>query len=187
PGPACYRRDGPLTVTDCNLLLGKLQPQHFPRVFGPSGDLPLSADASRERMEALLADVERVTGRRLGVEEAAEGLLEIAVANMANAIKAVSLRRGHDVTRAALVCFGGAGGQHACRVADALGITQVQCHPLASVLSAYGMGLADRRVLREATLALPLDEEGIGRIDAEVARLADAAKGELAGQGVDIA
>jgi 5-oxoprolinase (ATP-hydrolysing) len=103
---------------------------------------------------------------------------------MANAIKAVSLRRGQDVTRAALVCFGGAAGQHACRVADALGISTVQCHPLASVLSAYGMGLADRRVLREATLALPLDEGGIGQIEAAVARLGQEAQGELAGQGI---
>ena len=184
PGPACYRRGGPLAVTDCNLLLGKLQPQHFPSVFGPSGDQPLDFDAALSRMEELLADVAAATGKRLSAEEAAEGFLEIAVANMANAIKAVSLRRGHDVTRAALVCFGGAGGQHACLVADALGITQVQCHPLASVLSAYGMGLADRRVLREETLALPLGEDGIAAIDEAVSRLGNEARSDLEGQGI---
>jgi 5-oxoprolinase (ATP-hydrolysing) len=184
PGPACYRRGGPLTVTDCNLLLGKLRPAHFPSLFGPGGDQPLDEAAAGERMDALLAEVLRATGRRFSREEAAEGFLEIAVANMANAIKAVSLRRGHDVTRAALVCFGGAAGQHACRTADALGVTRVLCHPLASVLSAYGMGLADRRVLREATLALPLDEDGMADIDAAVARLGEEAEQALRAQGV---
>jgi 5-oxoprolinase (ATP-hydrolysing) len=187
PGPACYRRGGPLTVTDCNLLLGKLQPDHFPAVFGPAGDRPLDPAAARERMDALLADVAAATGRRLTVEDAAEGFLAIAVANMANAIKAVSLRRGHDVARAALVCFGGAGGQHACRVADALGMARVLCHPLASVLSAYGMGLADRRVLREATLGVPLDAEGWAAIAAAVARVGAEAQAALAAQGVGAA
>ena len=185
PGPACYRRGGPLAVTDCNLLLGKLQPRHFPRVFGAGGTEPLDPDAARQRMDELLADVERATGKCLTGEQAAEGFLEIAVANMANAIKAVSLRRGHDVTRAALVCFGGAGGQHACRVADALGITDVLCHPLASVLSAFGMGLADRRVLRERTLALPLIDSSIAAIEAAVEQLGREASEELAAQGVD--
>jgi len=185
PGPACYRRGGPLTVTDCNLLLGKLQPRHFPSVFGPGGDAPLDPGAAAGRMDELLADVEHAGSTRLTREQAAEGFLDIAVANMANAIKAVSLRRGHDVTRAALVCFGGAGGQHACRVADALGMSEVLCHPLASVLSAYGMGLADRRVVRERTLALPLDEAGIAAIAAAVEALGEEAKAELAAQGID--
>jgi 5-oxoprolinase (ATP-hydrolysing) len=185
PGPACYRRGGPLTVTDCNLLLGKLRPSHFPSVFGPGGDEPLDPAASARRMDEILTAVERATGKRLTREEAAEGFLDIAVANMANAIKAVSLRRGHDVTRAALVCFGGAGGQHACRVAEALDIGEVLCHPLASVLSAYGMGLAERGVLLERTLALELSEAGIAAIDAAVAELGEEAKGELAAQGLD--
>ena len=184
PGPACYRRGGPLTVTDCNLLLGKLHPQHFPSVFGPSATQPIDLEAARGRMEEQLDKLDRATGTRMSVEEAAEGFLEIAVANMANAIKAVSLRRGHDVTRAALVSFGGAGGQHACLVADALGIAQVQCHPLASVLSAYGMGLADRRVLREETLALPLDGERFGGLVRAAARLGDEARAGLAEQAI---
>jgi 5-oxoprolinase (ATP-hydrolysing) len=185
PGPACYRRGGPLTVTDCNLLLGKLIPEHFPPVFGPGGDEPLDAAAACKRMDEVLAEVDRATGQSMSREQAAEGFLDIAVANMANAIKAVSLRRGHDVTRAALVCFGGAAGQHACRVADALGITQVLCHPLASVLSAYGMGLADRRVLRERTLGRELAADNREAIEAAVNELGEEAKSELAAQGID--
>ncbi|MBV1916983.1 MAG: hydantoinase B/oxoprolinase family protein [Sphingomonadaceae bacterium] len=184
PGPACYRREGPLAVTDCNLILGKLQPEHFPAVFGPDGDEPLDLPAARRSLDTILDHVERSTGRRPSREEAAEGFLDIAVANMANAIKAVSLRQGQDVTRAALVCFGGAGGQHACKVADALGIGQVLCHPLASVLSAYGMGLADRSVMHEATVAVPLDESAEARISAAVCDLEAAATAALAAQGV---
>ena len=185
PGPACYRRGGPLAVTDCNLLLGKLRTRHFPHVFGPGGDEPLSLSAARERMDAVLACVRSAIGREMTREEAAEGFLEIAVANMANAIKTVSLRRGHDVTRAALVTFGGAGGQHACKVADALGVSTVLCHPLASVLSAYGMGLAERRVLHERTLALPLEEPGRTALDDAVATLTVQARADLAAQGMD--
>ena len=184
PGPACYQRGGPLTVTDCNLLLGKLQPQHFPAVFGPGGNASIDRIAAQQKIDAVLGEVQHETGIRPSCEQAAEGFLDIAVANMANAIKAVSLRQGHDVTRAALVCFGGAGGQHACKVADALGITKVLCHPLASVLSAYGMGLADRRVVHEQTASLPLQESNIDAIDAAVVRLARQATAELAGQGV---
>ena len=182
PGPACYRRGGPLAVTDCNLLLGKLQPGHFPRVFGPKGDEPLDLETVRGKFAELVAEVKAATGRSYTPEEAAEGFLTIAVANMANAIKTISLRRGHDVTRATLVSFGGAGGQHACLVADALGISQVMCHPLASVLSAYGMGLADRRVVREATLGLPLDEAGMAAIEGAAADHGEQARAELAAQ-----
>jgi len=184
PGPACYRRGGPLTVTDCNLLLGKLIPEHFPTAFGLGGDEALDLAAAAERMDALLGEVERMTGRSLSREQAAEGFLDIAVANMANAIKAVSLRRGHDVTRATLVCFGGAGGQHACGVADALGISEVLCHPLASVLSAYGMGLADRRVLKERTVSLPLTGSSVATLDEAVSELGGEASAELAAQGI---
>ncbi|MCJ2182725.1 hydantoinase B/oxoprolinase family protein [Novosphingobium sp. 1949] len=184
PGPACYRRGGPLAVTDCNLLLGKLRPEHFPHVFGAQGDAPLSRADAEARMDAILAAAHAATGQVLSREQAAEGFLTIAVANMANAIKTVSLRRGHDVTRAALVTFGGAGGQHACKVADALGVTSVLCHPLASVLSAYGMGLADRRVLRERTLALALDDNARAPLDAAVEALGAAARADLEAQGV---
>jgi len=187
PGPACYGRGGPLTVTDCNLILGKLQPGHFPTVFGPDGDAPIDRNAAQHELDLLLDEVQQSTGSRPSREAAAEGFLDIAVANMANAIKAVSLRHGHDVTRAALVCFGGAGGQHACKVADALGIGEVLCHPLASVLSAYGIGLADRRVLHEETLSLPLDANNFAAIDAAVKQLGKDAREELAVQGVTAA
>lgn len=174
PGPACYRRGGPLAVTDCNLLLGKLQPGHFPQVFGPEGDQPLSVDAV-EAGFARLVDAVAETGRVMTAEAIAEGFLRIAVANMAHAIKAISVRRGHDVTRATLACFGGAAGQHACLVADELGIDTVQCHPLGSLLSAYGMGLADRRAVREATVGLALTEtQAIAVIIERLAREAEA-------------
>jgi 5-oxoprolinase (ATP-hydrolysing) len=162
PGPASYRRGGPLTLTDCNVLLGKLQPEHFPQVFGASGTEALSRGAVAERFAGLCEDIAAATSQMMTPEQAAEGFLSIAVSSMANAIKAVSVRRGHDVTRAALACFGGAAGQHACLVADALGIDVIQCHPLASVLSAYGMGLADRRAIREASLGAALDAAGLG-------------------------
>ncbi|HEX8063799.1 MAG TPA: hydantoinase/oxoprolinase family protein, partial [Allosphingosinicella sp.] len=137
PGPACYRRGGPLTITDCNVVLGKIRPEHFPRVFGPGGDEPIDAAASFALCEAIGAQA-GMTGRA-----AAAGFVRIAVDNMASAIKRISIARGHDVTRYTLACFGGAGGQHACLVADALGMERVMIHPLAGVLSAYGMGLAD--------------------------------------------
>ncbi|TPG14589.1 hydantoinase B/oxoprolinase family protein [Sphingomonas oligophenolica] len=179
PGPASYRRGGPLTVTDCNLILGKLQPGAFPAVFGAAGDQPLDRTAAMARMAELLADM----GTPMAAEQAAEGMIAIAVANMANAIRTVSVARGHDVTRFALACFGGAGGQHACLVADALGIEMVLVHPLSGVLSAYGMGLADRRVVREATLGIGLDDQTATQESAD--GLADEAAVALAAQGVD--
>ncbi|HEX8579365.1 MAG TPA: hydantoinase B/oxoprolinase family protein, partial [Allosphingosinicella sp.] len=147
PGPACYRRGGPLAITDCNVVLGKIRPENFPAVFGPNGDQPIDVEASR----ALCAAVGAEAG--MSAEAVAEGFIRIAVDNMANAIKRISIARGHDVTRYTLQCFGGAGGQHACLVADALGIGRVMIHPLAGVLSAYGMGLADRVELRQRSLA----------------------------------
>ncbi|MDQ4087231.1 MAG: 5-oxoprolinase, partial [Pseudomonadota bacterium] len=163
PGPACYRRGGPLTVTDCNVVLGKIRPEHFPSVFGPGGDQPLDAEASLARC----AEVAERAG--LTPRAAAEGFLRIAVDNMANAIKQISIARGHDVTRYTLQCFGGAGGQHACLVADALGIERVMIHPLAGVLSAYGMGLADMVELRQRTLAGRDLEVVLGELEAEAA------------------
>ena len=156
PGPACYRRGGPLTVTDCNVMLGKLQPECFPSVFGPGGDEPLDAATVRRTFTALAEEISAATGDRRKPVEVADGFLRIAVDNMANAIKRVSIERGHDVTAYTLVCFGGAGGQHACLVADALGMKRVHIHPFAGVLSAYGMGLADIRAMRERTVEEPL-------------------------------
>ncbi|WP_374942622.1 hydantoinase B/oxoprolinase family protein [Sphingomonas sp.] len=172
PGPACYRRGGPLTVTDCNVLLGKLRPEHFPALFGPNGDQPLD----RQAVAARFADLPLVP------HEAAEGFVAVAVANMAGAIRAISVARGHDVTRYTLACFGGAGGQHACLVADALAMERVMIHPLAGVLSAYGMGLADRRVLREATLGVAYDDPAVA---SALAVLAEQASEALVEQGVD--
>jgi 5-oxoprolinase (ATP-hydrolysing) len=175
PGPACYRRGGPLTVTDCNVFLGKVQPTFFPALFGPDGDQPLDADVVRDQLATLAA------GAGQSPEQAAEGMIAIAVANMAHAIKRISVARGHDVTRYTLACFGGAGGQHACLVADALGMERVMIHPHAGVLSAYGMGLADRAVLRERTVALPLVPDQAEAIEAEAKRLKQDARAALPG------
>ncbi len=185
PGPACYRRGGPLCVTDCNVLLGRLRPEFFPQVFGPRQDEPLDARAVAERFEALAAEVGAATGRAPAPVEAAEGFLRIAVDNMANAIRAISVRRGYDVTAYTLNCFGGAGGQHACLVADALGMTRVMVHPLAGVLSAYGMGLADVRALRDRAVEARLDDEGAGALEAVLDELEGEARAELAGQGIE--
>ncbi|MGR3453801.1 hydantoinase B/oxoprolinase family protein [Pseudooceanicola sp.] len=183
PGPACYRRGGPLTVTDCNVMLGKLSPRHFPAVFGPEGDRPLDADIVHEKFEALAAEIAEATGRpKLSPEETAEGFLKIAVQNMAQAIKKISVERGYDVTRYTLNCFGGAGGQHACLVADALGMKSVFVHPYAGVLSAFGMGLADIRATREAQFGQPLDDTDKARV--QVAEMAESATQEVAKQGI---
>ena len=183
PGPAAYRRGGPLTVTDCNVMLGKLRPEFFPAVFGPDADQPLDAEVVRERFAALAEQVRAATGRALSPADLAEGFVAIAVQNMAEAIKAISISRGHDVTRYALNCFGGAGGQHACLVADALGMTTVMLHPFAGVLSAYGMGLAEVRAIRQATAALPLSSDQDAALSARVAELDAAARAELTAQG----
>ncbi|MEA3051346.1 MAG: hypothetical protein QOG72_249 [Sphingomonadales bacterium] len=172
PGPACYRRGGPLTITDCNVVLGKIRPEHFPRVFGAGGDQPIDAAASLALCEAVGAEA------GLSAREAAEGFVRIAVDNMASAIKRISIARGHDVTRYTLQCFGGAGGQHACLVADALGMERVMIHPLAGVLSAFGMGLADRVELRQRSVG----GEALEEVLAELAAEAEAA---LRGQGVE--
>ena len=176
PGPASYRRGGPLAVTDANVMVGKIQPAHFPRVFGHAANEPLDADAVREKFAALAAQ----TGRP--PEEVAQGFIQIAVQQMANAIKKISVARGYDVTRYTLQCFGGAGGQHACLVADALGMERVFVHPLAGVLSAYGMGLADQNVIREQAVECPLAPEALPDIAATLHTLAAAAQSELAQQ-----
>ena len=184
PGPASYRRGGPLAVTDANVLLGRIQPRHFPQVFGPGGNESLDAPGVRQRFEALAAQVQAATARPTTPESLAAGFLRIAVQAMANAIKRISVARGYDVTGYTLQCFGGAGGQHACGVADALGMTRVFVHPLAGVLSAYGMGLADRIALREASLELPLDAVGLDAARARLAELGRAASAELLEQGL---
>ncbi|MFJ7960565.1 hydantoinase B/oxoprolinase family protein [Streptomyces sp. NPDC096319] len=181
PGPACYRRGGPLTVTDANVMLGRVQADHFPAVFGETGDLPLDTEAVRERFTAL---AEEVGGGRTP-EDVAAGFLEIAVLNMANAVKKISVERGHDVTRYALTSFGGAGGQHACAVADALGVDTVLVPPLAGVLSAYGIGLADATAMRERSVEAELDAPGThARVTDLCAELAERTREELRADGL---
>jgi 5-oxoprolinase (ATP-hydrolysing) len=184
PGPASYRRGGPLATTDANVLLGRIQPAHFPAVFGPAGDQPLDADVVRQKFDALARQVQAATGRPTGAEALAEGFLQIAVQSMAGAIKRISVARGYDVTQYTLQCFGGAGGQHACAVADALGIAQVFVHPMAGVLSAYGMGLADPIVMREASVERHFDADGLAAAQARLAQLGELAVAEVAAQGV---
>lgn len=164
PGPACYRRGGPLTVTDCNVMLGKLSPAHFPAVFGSDGNLPLDVDVVTQKFAALAGEIATATGDApRSPIDLATGFLRIAVDNMANAIRKISVQRGHDVTGYTLQCFGGAGGQHACLVADALGMSRVFVHPHAGVLSAYGMGLAEVRALREVQVDAPLEQVSIAQ------------------------
>ena len=184
PGPASYRRGGPLAVTDCNVLLGKIQPEFFPRLFGPKADQSLDVSAVTEKFSALAAEIERVTGQRRAPEEVAEGFIEIAVANMANAIKQISVQRGHDVTDYVLTTFGGAGGQHACRVADALGMTSIFIHPFAGVLSAYGMGLADQTAMRELAMEEVLSEAAMAVLARALDEIGGQARAELLAQGV---
>jgi 5-oxoprolinase (ATP-hydrolysing) len=183
PGPACYRRGGPLAVTDANVMLGKIQPVYFPKVFGPNADESLDRGAVVRGFTTMAGEIERSTGVTRSPEEVAEGFIDIAVGAMANAIKKISVARGYDVTRYALQCFGGAGGQHACRVADALGMTRVFAHPLAGVLSAYGMGLADQNVMRESAIEVPL-ATALPAVSERLEVLADETSGELRRQGV---
>jgi 5-oxoprolinase (ATP-hydrolysing) len=178
PGPACYRRGGPLTVTDANLMVGKLMPRHFPAIFGLGQDQPLDEAIVRKKFAALAAEI----GRKR--EKVAAGFLEVAVENMANAIKKISVARGYDVTRYALACFGGAGGQHALMIADRLGMETVHIHPLSGVLSAYGMGLADIRANRSRAVVLPLAAASEAALENVRGELASAVRVELAEQGL---
>jgi 5-oxoprolinase (ATP-hydrolysing) len=180
PGPACYRRGGPLTVTDANVMVGKLVPAFFPKIFGPAQDQPLDAEVVRERFAALAAE----TGDGREAAEVADGFIRIAVENMANAILSISVQRGYDVADYVLNTFGGAGGQHACLVADALGIGRVLIHPLSGVLSAYGMGLAELKATRSRAVLRLLDVEGLAAAEALAAPLAEESAEELAAQGV---
>jgi len=184
PGPACYRHGGPLTVTDCNVLLGKIQPQFFPAVFGPDGDQPLDAVIVQEKFSALAATIREATGDTRTPQQVAEGFVRIAVENMANAIKKISVQRGHDITGYTLACFGGAAGQHACLVADALAMPRIYIHPYAGVLSAYGMGLAEITAMREAAVEARLDAALLPRLEQQLSSLAAAARAEVMSQGV---
>ncbi|HQS10396.1 MAG TPA: hydantoinase B/oxoprolinase family protein [Xanthobacteraceae bacterium] len=180
PGPACYRRGGPLAVTDANVMLGKLIPDFFPRIFGPNQDQALDADAVREKFATLAAEI----GDGRTAEAAADGFITIAVENMANAIKKISVERGYDVTRYALTCFGGAGGQHACLVADALGMKSVHIHPFSGLLSAYGMGLAAIRAHRTKAVGVRLAPEALAALGQTRDALAGETVAELVGQGI---
>ncbi|TIO74085.1 hydantoinase B/oxoprolinase family protein [Mesorhizobium sp.] len=180
PGPAAYRRGGPLALTDANVMVGKLIPQFFPAIFGENQDQPLDFETVREKFAGLAAEV----GGGRSAEEVADGFVQIAVANMAEAIKKISVQRGYDITRYTLNSFGGAGGQHACLVADTLGIKTVLLHPFSGLLSAFGMGLAEIRATRTAALDVGLDEAAKAAVDALAGKLANEARAELAGQGV---
>ena len=189
PGPASYRRGGPLAVTDCNVMLGKIQPAYFPKVFGATADDALDAAVVTQKFQELADAIGRANMHRDGAakrsrEQVAEGYIEVAVGNMANAIKQISVQRGHDVTEYVLTTFGGAGGQHACLVADALGMTRVFVHPLAGVLSAYGMGLADQTAMRERAIEATLSASAIAPLEAALDELESDARAELAAQGV---
>ncbi|MFB9240426.1 hydantoinase B/oxoprolinase family protein [Massilia antarctica] len=184
PGPASYRRGGPLAVTDCNVMLGKIQPAHFPRLFGPEANQPLDPESVRAQFRALAQQIGAATGVTPAPEQVAEGFIQIAVGNMANAIKQISVQRGHDVTEYALTSFGGAGGQHACLVADALGMKTVFVHSLAGVLSAYGMGLADQRAMRERAVELRLLDTTPDMLAGYLHALGDGLTRELTHQGV---
>ena len=184
PGPACYRKGGPLTVTDCNLMLGRIQPDHFPHVFGPEANMPLDTNIVVRKFEELAKEVAEFTGEDYSPEKVAEGFLKVAVENMANAIKKISIQRGYDIKNYTLCCFGGAGAQHACRVADSMSLKTVFIHPFAGVLSAYGMGLADQRILKEHAVEKVLSDELVRKLSVEFARMEAEGKDEMLAQGV---
>ncbi|MFJ3719274.1 hydantoinase B/oxoprolinase family protein [Streptomyces sp. NPDC090057] len=184
PGPACYRAGGPLTVTDANVMLGRIPPAHFPAVFGPDGGQPLDDAVVRDRFTALAQEIRERTGDDRTPEQVAEGYLRIAVANIANAVKRISVQKGHDVTRYALTTFGGAGGQHACRVADSLGIRTVLVPPMAGVLSALGIGLADTTAMREQSVEAPLEAASMPGVRETADALESAARAELRAEDV---
>src|SRR5690606_23223170 len=184
PGPACYRGGGPLAVTDANVMLGRIQAAHFPTVFGPGRDQPLDTALVRERFTGLAREIRERTGDDRTPEQVAEGYLQIAVANIAAAVKRISVQKGHDVTRYALTTFGGAGGQHACMVADSLGIRTVLVPPMAGVLSALGIGLADTTALREQSVEVPLEPASMPGVEKTADDLGTAARAELRAEDV---
>ncbi|MFI6985955.1 hydantoinase B/oxoprolinase family protein [Embleya sp. NPDC050154] len=183
PGPACYRGGGPLTVTDANVMLGRIQPAYFPHVFGSGGDRSLDRAVVRQRFTEVAEDIRAHTGDRRSPERVAEGYLQIAVANIAEAVKRISVEKGRDITEYVLTTFGGAGGQHACAVADSLGIRTVLVPPMAGVLSALGIGLADTTAMREQSVEVPL-EEAMARVRPVVDELEAAVRAELLDEGI---
>ena len=185
PGPACYRNGGPLTVTDCNVMIGKLSPDFFPKVFGPNANQKLDSRIVFKKFKALAKEISLSTNKLISPEEVAEGFLSIAVESMANAIKKISVQRGYDVSNYALSCFGGAGGQHACLVADSLGIKQIHLHQYAGVLSAYGIGLADSSTINDLAVELALDEEIINSLSISFKGLENSGKKELISQNLN--
>ena len=187
PGPACYRQGGSLTVTDCNVMLGRVQPDFFPQVFGADGNLPLDVEVVRRQFAELTAQIHQATGNARSPEQVATGFLAIAVEKMANAIKKISVQRGYDITEYTLCCFGGAGGQHACAIAQTLGIQQIFIHPYAGVLSAYGMGLANQSIIREQSLEVTLTEAALPDLETAIAALTAIATTELIHQNPDFA
>ncbi|MFB2838230.1 hydantoinase B/oxoprolinase family protein [Floridanema evergladense] len=185
PGPACYRRGGPLTVTDCNVMVGKLQAEFFPAVFGVEGNLPLDVEIVGQNFAQLATEISQKTGSFSTSEQVAAGFLAIAIDKMATAIKKISVQRGYDITEYTLCCFGGAGGQHACLIAEALGMKQIFIHPYAGVLSAYGIGLADLRSIKEQAVELQLNDDAIPKLREILDRLSAESQGEIIAQGVD--
>ncbi|MBW3567507.1 MAG: 5-oxoprolinase, partial [Proteobacteria bacterium] len=185
PGPACYGNGGPLTVTDCNVMLGRIQKDFFPRVFGQNGNQPIDVETVREKFATLADRIRKETGDTRTPEQVAEGFLAVAVENMASAIKHVSVQRGHDVSDYLLNCFGGAGGQHACAVADALGMKRVLLHPFAGVLSAYGIGVADLRLTRQRAIEAELDDSLMASLQSIIDRLEAEGREEMRAQDVD--
>ncbi|MGH8129283.1 MAG: hydantoinase B/oxoprolinase family protein, partial [Steroidobacteraceae bacterium] len=183
PGPACYRNGGPLTVTDLQVLLGRIRPENFPAIFGPAGDQPLDSTVVRRRFETLAATVSADASAATDAEQLASGFLDVAIESMARAIRHVSVRQGHDPADFALCCYGGAAPQHACRVADSLGIAEILIHPLAGVLSAWGIGLADRRLVRRRSIERPLGAFSSAELDAELASMSAPLTEALVAQG----
>ena len=185
PGPACYRNGGPLTVTDCNVMIGKLDPDFFPQVFGPNANEKLDPNIVEEKFITLANEISKSTNKPVTPVEVAQGFLSIAVESMANAIKKISVQRGYDVSNYALSCFGGAGGQHACLVADSLGIKKIHLHPYAGVLSAYGIGLADSKTINDLAIELALNKEIINSLGDSFKTLKKKGKEELISQNLD--
>ncbi|MHC4277186.1 MAG: hydantoinase B/oxoprolinase family protein [Planctomycetota bacterium] len=183
PGPACYRNNGPLTVTDCNVVLGKVQPEFFPKIFGERNNLALDKELAEQEFATLSGEIERTTGKRISAQRVAEGFIQIAVKKMANAIKKISIERGYDVTRYTLCCFGGAGGQHACLIADELSIPRILVPYNAGVLSAYGIGVTDVTVIRERAVEAPLSEETTKRLTSIFAELENFVRKEIRESG----
>jgi 5-oxoprolinase (ATP-hydrolysing) len=185
PGPTCYRRGGPTSVTDANLVLGRLQAPHFPSCFGPAGNEPIDIESPRRAFAVLAEQIRSTTGKRISPEETAMGFLRIANENMARAIREISVMRGYDVRDYAMVCFGGAGAQHACAIASSLGIRTILLHPLGGVMSAYGMGLADVIHAQVESLLVPFDDRQVHRLSNRIRSMTGAAEDHVRSQGIE--